>query len=342
MVLKRIYRFVRKRMPNSAKGNLSRFAYILSGRPRIKRDKIGIAEKFPNKERGGLIISADFEMAWAWRYSKTGADHLKKGQEERNNIPIILEILSRYNIPITFATVGHLFLSSCKRGDHDWMKRIPNFNDHWNFQKGDWYDHDPYSDIQKSPEWYASDLIRMIINAKQNHEIGSHTFSHIDFSYKNCPSVVAEDELKACVMAAEPFGLKLSSMVFPGGTWGNIESLKKCGFKIYRKREKFDLAYPYRDVFGLLVSPSSGPLEYDIRNGWSIDYYAKRLKDILDKAIETGTIAHFWFHPSINTVFLEELFPRVFLYANELRDSGKLWIGTMKDISEHINNNKLL
>ena len=340
-ILIKIYSFIRLIAPASFNGWMNKVVFLVKGKPTIIQDNIASSKKFPNGENGGLIISADFEMAWAWRYAKNSSDYLKKGQTGRENFPEIIEILEKYNIPITFATVGHLFLEKCEKGDHDWMRRIPHFDDHWRFTDGDWYDHDPYSNYLKAPEWYAPDLIHMIVDSKVNHEIGTHTFSHIDFSYKNCPAVVAEDEIKACKKAAEPYGVTLKSMVFPGGTWGNIEILKKHGIKIYRKNVEYDLAYPSRDEYGLLVTNSSGALEYNSDYGWSAQYFTKRLKKYIDKAIKTHTIAHLWFHPSLDPFILKNVFPSFLEYASERREAGDLWIGTMEEIAEYINRNKI-
>ena len=329
-------------MPAKYNGYFSQLVFQFCGKPFVKKDNLNQSIKFPGREKGGLIISADFEMAWAWRYTKTGMDHIKKARIERNNFPKIIELFEKYNIPITFAIVGHLFLKSCKRGDHDWMSRIPHFDDHWKFKEGDWFDHDPYSDYKDAPEWYAPDLIKLVQDSKVAHEIGTHTFSHIDFSYKNCPSEVASDEIKACISAAKSFGVNLESMVFPGKTFGNIEVLKENNFTIYRKRNDFELAYPYRDNLGLLVTTSSGCLEFNSAYKWSADYFLSRLKKYLHKAISTNTIAHLWFHPSLDPDLLINVFPPFLAYSAKLRENGKLWIGTMKDIAYHINQNKIL
>ena len=340
--IRHIYSRVRNAMPAPVRGTMTKYSYIMSGKPNVKSDSIPVEKKFPNGEKGGLIISADFEMAWAWRYTKTGNDHIAKGRIERENLPAIIRILEEYNIPITFATVGHLFLDRCKNGDHEWMRRLPYFDDHWKFTEGDWFDHDPHTSYIDSPEWYAPDLIKMIIDSKVEHEIATHTFSHIDFSYENCPVDVADDEIKACIKAAKLFGIELKSIVFPGGTWGNIEVLKKYNFTIYRKSEAFELAYPYRDEAGLLVSPSSGGLEYNLAYGWSAEYFVRRLKKYIQKAIDTNTIAHLWFHPSLDKYILKNVFPVFLSYASEARDRGDLWIGTMNDIAVHINRNNIL
>lgn len=342
LIIKNLYQHLRSVSPPRLNGILSKLVFRHTQKPIVKKDNIPPSKKFPNNEQGGMIISADFEMSWAWRYTKTGADYLKKGTLERKNIPHIIKLLEDYNIPITFATVGHLLLESCEAEDHTWMKRIPHFDDHWKFTSGDWYDHDPCSNYNDAPQWYAADLIDKILDSKVEHEIGSHTFSHIDFSYKNCPPTVAEDEIKACISAAEKRNIQPESMVFPGGTWGNIETLKKYGFSIYRKRTAFELAYPWRDKQGLLVSDSSGSLEYNLNYGWTPQYYISRLKKYLDKAIDSNTIAHLWFHPSLDPYILENVLPDFLDYADGLRKEGLLWVGTMKAIADHINKNNIL
>jgi len=335
------YKNLRLIAPSSINGTMSKMVFTFSNKPFLKKDNIDPVNKFPGGEKGGLIISADFEMAWAWRYTKTGSNYIKKGRIERENFPKIIKVLEEYNIPATFATVGHLFLKRCKKGDHDQMARIPYCDDHWKFKNGNWYDHDPYSNYKDAPEWYAPDLIQMIIDSNVAHEICTHTFSHIDFSYKNCPPKVADDEIFACKEAAKPYGISLESFVFPGGTWGNIEILKKHGIMIYRKNEDHDLAYPYRDKYGLLVTNNSGSLEFNLKYGWSSRYYVNRLKKYVDKAIKTSTIAHLWFHPSLDPWFLENIFPPFLEYASRLRNKGDLWIGTMRGIAEHINKNRI-
>ena len=257
-------------------------------------------------------------------------------RQARKNFPVIINTLDHYNIPITFATVGHLFLEKCTRGDHEWMTPVPHYDDHWKFTEGDWFQHDPYTDVHRDAEWYAPDLIRMIQKAKAHHEISTHTFTHIDFSDRLCPPQVADDEITASIEAMKPYGLKPESIVFPGGTYGNIEVLKKHGFKIYRKNVAVDMAYPYRDEHGLLVTPTSLGFMRDFES-WSADYYVYRFKTFLNRAVRTGTIAHFWFHPSFDEWTRDKVFPRVMEYAAELRDRGDLWIGPMIGIANHIN-----
>jgi peptidoglycan/xylan/chitin deacetylase (PgdA/CDA1 family) len=330
-----------KKLPAGLKSEISKLNFYLSGHPKYRKDNVK-EKKFPGNYRGGLIITADFELGWALRYSKSGADPVEYAMRERRNVPHILETLDKYDVPITWATVGHLFLKECEKGDHDWMKRIPYFDDHWKYTEGDWFDCDPYTKWEDGKAWYAPDLIEQIIDAKANHEIACHTFSHIDCSYKNCPPEVIDDEMKASQDVVAEWGLpQMSSIAFPGGTAGNYETLKKHGINIYRKKySDFQLTYPFRDKTGLLVT-ATGPLIQIRYAEWSMDYTLYRYKKAIDKAIKTGTIVHLWFHPSQEERTFDELLPLILDYSDKRRKEGDLWIGTMRDIADHINENNV-
>ena len=333
-MIKKIYNSIYSKSPKLVQGNLSKLAFKIDNKPVVKPPA---KSYFPNGCKGGFVISADFELAWAWRYSKKNKNPLKyglkKANQSRQNFPVLLKMFEEYDIPITWATVGHLFLESCKKGDHDWMKKIPNFNDHWDFTKGDWYDFDPYSNLQISPAWYAPDLIEKILASNVEHEIGCHSFSHLHFKNSICPPEVAFDDIKACTEAAKRWGITLKSMVFPGGTNGNYEALAKNGFTNYRQNSRYDLFYPEIGEENLVRLPSSFCL-VDYEFNWSKEYYIFRYKKYIDKAIETGTVCHGWFHPSENPWIVNEIFPEVLKYVAKLRDQGLLYIATMDQISE--------
>src|SRR5712692_5046392 len=69
---------------------------------------------FKDNAAAAVSISADFEMGWGWRSLVPQAAELM-GEKERRNVPLILGLLEEYSIPITWATIGHLFLESCAR-----------------------------------------------------------------------------------------------------------------------------------------------------------------------------------------------------------------------------------
>jgi hypothetical protein len=69
-----------------------------------------------------------------------------------------------------------------------------------------------------------------------------------------------------------------------------------------------------------------------------VQYYKK----YIDKAIKTNTIAHFWFHPSFDEWTLNMVLPPILEYAQKKHQEGKLWIGTMKNIADHIIQKKVM
>lgn len=325
---RKIYNAVRNIVGEKQQQMLTKLIFDIGLKPTIKPSEGQCY--YPDGAKGGLVISADFEMAWAFRYSKRTKDFLGAAARERKHVPLLVKLFDEYNIPITWATVGHLFLDSCNKEDHVWMSRIPHFDDHWRFTEGDWFEHDPHTDYKKDSAWYAPDLIELILQSRVKHEIGCHSFSHIDCSYKNCPSEVLDDEIKACKIAAAQWDIEFKSFVFPGGTAGNYEILAKHDFQVYRKNTQYDLSIPYKDDLGLFVTTSSG--SFGKTADWSADYYISRYKKIIDKAIKSGTIAHLWMHPSIDEWTLINVIPGVLRYASGRREEGKLWIGTMGDI----------
>jgi len=336
-MINRIY----KNLPASLKSNISKLNFLINDLPKVLPDGIQ-KQKFPGNEQGGVIISADFELGWAVRYSKHFKSPQAYANKERENIPAILKCLEKFEIPISWATVGHLFLKSCKKGDHDWMRRIPYFNDHWEFTSGDWFDCDPYTVWENGKAWYAPDLIEAILNCKTKHEITCHTFSHIDCSYKNCPHEVIDDELKACSDVASEWGINFKSLTFPGGTAGNYEILLKHNIIICRERYKdYEISYPFRNEHGMLISPT-GPAIAMAYPQWSPDYLLSRYKKAIDKTINAKSLVHFWFHPSQEEITFTQLLPAILEYLASKREEGKLWIGTMGNIAEYINMNRIL
>lgn len=333
-MLRNTYSSIRKSLSNKNKGRLTRFLIHTGLKPTVNNELTS-----PLKN-GTIIFSADFEMAWAFRFSKTKRNEtITKGIQERKNIPKLLDLFEKYDIPVTWATVGHLFLSECKRGQdglpHSGMPRPKFFeNRNWSFSEGDWYQHDPCSNKITDPAWYAADLIEKIVSSGVKHEIGCHTFSHLDFTYKNCPKDLADAELDECINYASKIGIALKSMVFPGGTSGNYESLVERGFICYRKPLKYHIDLPCIDKYDLVAIPSSLGLDKD-PYGWDKEFHLKIIRLYLEKAARHKLICHFWFHPSMDQWYLENIMPEVIKLVSNYRELGKIEIKTMCEFADH-------
>ncbi len=258
-------------------------------------------------------------------------------RQERENFPVILNKLNDLNIPVTWATVGHLFLDSCERTNgkaHDDMPRPGYFkNEHWRFDTGDWYDIDPCGNYKTHPEFYAPDLIGMILDSNIKHEIGCHSFSHCDFSERNSSPELIEAELQECGRVMKRFGIKPVSFVFPGNQYGNSDLLKKYGYKIirYRINKSVEIGFPNILTNGLTAIHDSCSAELS-EDGWDHQYILWKLKQYIDKTIRRKAVSHFWFHPSINNDQIQNIFFPLLDELARLRDRGEVEIRTMREL----------
>lgn len=331
--MKRLYILIRKIFPSQWHGLLTALLYDLKIKPTINKK---VKSPFTN---GIIVLSADFEMAWAFRYSKTkGKIAESMGLRERENVPKLLTLFEKYQIPITWATVGHLFLEKCSKEHgsipHPNMPRPPFFeNNNWKFSSDDWYQHDPCTNYIESPAWYAPDLIDQIRQTSMGHELGCHTFSHIDCTDKNCSPELFEAELKACVELANNKGIKLKSIVFPGGTNGNYSVLKRLDFTSYRKTTNYNIDIPIVDEFGLVQIPCSYNLDRSNQN-WSAKRYIRIANSFISKASKHKMVAHLWFHPSMDNWYIENVMPHILLSIRKLKNEGKIEVLTMGQLSE--------
>ncbi len=225
-----------------------------SGHPPLEKSFNGVVvSPFRNGARAAATISADFELCWAWQIRQR-EECETIGLRERENVPYIVRMLEQFGIPITWATVGHLFLESCVRGacghPHPDMPRPPR-NDLW---VGDWYRYDPCSDVNHAPGWYAPDLIALIQDSLVSHEIGTHSFSHIDFSSATSSTELVVRELEACHVAMRAFGVQPRSLVFCFNHMGyqHLNELSRLGIAAVRHRDsRVRLAYPERTASGV-------------------------------------------------------------------------------------------
>ena len=329
--MKNIYNNFRNSLSDKNRIKLSKIVFRLTNKPYYdSSNKIEL-------DKGVILISADFELAWAWRYSKRKVDPIKMAKQEREHFPLILNKLNELKIPITWATVGHLFLDSCemKNGTpHFEMPRSKYFeNEYWKYDKGDWFDLDPCGNYKTHPEFYAPDLIEMILNSKVKHEIGCHSFSHIDYSEKHSSKELIEADLHACEQAAKRFGVKMQSFVFPGNFHGHFDLLEKYGYKLvrYKSNDMKEIGFPEKVTKNLSAIHDS--LSFDLaEEGWDYNYILLKMKKYVEKAIEKKAIAHFWFHPSIEREQINNYFFPFLEYLYKQREEGRIEMLTMNQM----------
>jgi peptidoglycan/xylan/chitin deacetylase (PgdA/CDA1 family) len=330
-------------IPGNLRKQLRKIKFNLGFDPKIER-RSDWNKFIPEPHQSVCLISADFELAWAWQYTKSASNPLEKAirmaRMERENVPRIIALCEKFNIPITWATVGHLFLEECpssKGKPHPHLPRLSRFeNRFWKFDGNDWFDNDPCTDYNRDPEWYCPDLIKQLISSSVKHEIGNHTFSHIDCSDRVCPPELLRAEIKESKKLAEKLGIELKSFVHPGYTIGNLDVLADEGFTNFRTDYRNVLGFPKKHKNGLWELEQT--MEFNNCNCWSVDYQIKRYITIVKRALKSNTVCVFWFHPSCDSVVVEKIWPEVFKYLDDNRD--KLWVTTHTEYFNWINTNE--
>jgi peptidoglycan/xylan/chitin deacetylase (PgdA/CDA1 family) len=338
--LKNFYLKNHGKLPKTVDEYINKFIFMINRRPHLGSRPLsksfGIIEISPFKydREAAFCVSADFELYWAWRFCDPKVAY-NKAVEARNNFPLLLILFEKYSIPVTWATIGHLFLEKCDVGingmPHQDMPRPTGSyrNKYWEWVSGDWYQQDPCTCVEKAPLWYAPDLIRAIIKSDLKHELATHSFSHIDFSDKSCSVELANREIEKCIEVMKTFGITPRSIVFPGNFEGHLDILSKLGVIAYRSyKSKIELSYPTRGKEGVWDIHTSASL----RESRGYDFF-ERAKIFIKKAIENHLVYHIYFHPSDDNEIIRGTFAKILKYADKERYYGNLWIATMREIA---------
>jgi polysaccharide deacetylase len=308
---------------------------------------------------GVFILCVDFELAWGWSWSgsfRGREDRLLRGRE---SVPRLLDLLDESRIPATWATVGHLFLESCPGGDGPAHPEIvrPAFAG----LEGDWYQHDPRTDVRSDPLWYASDLVTDIRSRGTAHEVGSHSFSHLPFGAPGCTAEAADSDLTAAVRVAAVAGVELRTFVYPQHLIGHTDLLAPHGFTAYRGEAReplMGLPPVVRKPMRFLVRAgaiASRPQTPETANGRPAHLPASLFFALTDagagrtigprrlvarcirglrRAIAEGGMHQIYFHDHNMGVRTADFFGalgEVLAFAVSARDRGDLRILTMRD-----------
>jgi peptidoglycan/xylan/chitin deacetylase (PgdA/CDA1 family) len=280
--------------------------------------------KAPETRLGpAMNLTIDFELAWSRARRGDGCttkeESLQRSQFAREALPILLELADEFKIPITFAVVGHVALSSCE--EH---REPPLFSPSW---AGDWFALDPKTNSKENLDFYGIDVVQQILGSRTKHEIGSHGFSHVDLGDDQTDVSIAHFEVFESHDVLKRIWPEISTFVFPKNHPGYISLLKDAGFKTYRTNQQHPL---HRDEYGLWKFPLGlwlSPLAAS----------PQEITTILDYAVKRKTLVNFWCH-----LYEFETREQVYAYfrplfraAHTLRESG-LAIATMQDMIRNI------
>lgn len=327
-----------------------------------------------NSARGTMVVSLDLELSWG-RFDHVPIDVLDAGAlKERTSIKRFLALLDRFDIPATWAMVGHLMLDGCARGLDGMAHADIAPHARYSWFPHDWYHHDPCTTAALAPGWYAPDILEWIREARARHEIGSHSFAHICYGDPECNPPVARADLKAAVEAAAQNGITLKSFVFPRNQVGHLEILKSFGIRSYRGRS-IRVAEPVFHRWGIRVllrvlgfldqllatPPRQVRAEEALPGLWNIPgnhYYMPRMginriipmasrvfkgKRGINWAVKTGGLYHLWFHPfdlNVDSDAMLSGLEKIFSHAHQMREKGLLNILTMDEYRQRLEEEK--
>lgn len=268
---------------------------------------------------GAVVISLDTELEWGF-HSLDVDHHLSRdGSRERANTDRLLRLFDEYRTPVTWAIVGHLFLDRCGGSHPDICQ--PTYP----WLRGDWWEDDPGGSKDTAALRYGPDIVQSILDADVDHEIGTHTFSHVLCDYPGCSPKVLRDELQVCQELAEEHGIELFSLVYPQNRVDYLDVLADSGIRVFRSRSPDDrmvqksglgqyflyaktlLKRPAPTVEPIKVRdhlwslPASQHLHYKPprfeRLNRSLSLRASRGIRAIRRVSENGGVYHLWTHP---------------------------------------------
>jgi peptidoglycan/xylan/chitin deacetylase (PgdA/CDA1 family) len=260
---------------------------------------------------GDVVVSVDAELAWGYHDLAEAPDRVADAREGWRTA---LALFEDHGVPATWAVVGHLLLEACdgRHADHplgpEWFSCPPG-------------------EASAADDWRAPDLVGAVLDSDPDHEVGSHTFSHLPMTHERATPAAVDAELAASRSAAERFDLSLDSFVFPRNRVGHRERLADWGFACYRGTRPatwYDgsrlrplaklldyspvgrappLVRPAVDEFGLVNVPASlylysfqGPARAAARAVGRDPIVAVARRGV-EKAVDGDGLFHLWLHP---------------------------------------------
>lgn len=312
---------------------------------------------------GTFALTFDTELIWGTfdRLPPTAFDRTYPGV--RHVIAKVLRLLDAYEIPATWAVVGHLFLEGCTRCDdgiaHAELPTRPAVS----WWADDWYARDPCTDVTRDPLWYGPDVLDAIQGARTRHEIGCHSFGHAPYGNPAMTRAAVDADLDACVRVAAARGIVLRSFVFPRNCEGHHEALAAHGFTAYRgaeptRRER--MGGPLGRIARLAghavaVSPPVPRPAMRLPGLWNVPASMLLLSNVgprrlvptaqrlamvrsgLRRAAHTGGAFHLWTHPfnlASDPECLLGLLDRCLREVNTARGRGEIDVATMSAIAD--------
>jgi peptidoglycan/xylan/chitin deacetylase (PgdA/CDA1 family) len=301
---------------------------------------------------GTVVISVDAELGWG--FHDVEPTPWERIESARDGWRTLLAASEAHEVPLTWAVVGHLLLDGCD-GRHPELPTPER-----------WFGHERGPDAWPPAVRYGPELIEAVRSSPVDHEIGSHSFSHVDFGAPETGADLARADLQAFANAADARGLSPRSFVFPYNGYGHRDVLSEFGYTCYRgpptgpnrsptggarrlleKTGVLDgpepVVEPVVDGNGLVNLPASMFL-FDV-DGWAWLATGAVVGDPVLERVERATAAvaddegvlHLWLHPNnITTERHARRVESVLAHLSSVRADTALEITTMGRLAANV------
>ncbi|MFP8891744.1 polysaccharide deacetylase family protein [Natrialbaceae archaeon A-CW2] len=294
---------------------------------------------------GSVVLSIDAELGWG--FHDLESPPTDRVESARRGWTTLLDLLDRHSVPATWAVVGHLMLTDCD-GEHAEHPAPPGWFER---ERTTWADR---HDLRFGPE-----LIEAVLESRVDHELASHSFSHVLFGDPRTTRTLADAELERAVELADDWGLELTSFVYPRNDVGHREALAEHGFRTYRGRnphpegvyrileaavvDRSLLVRPSIDEHGLVDIPASlflfgfeGRYRRLFESIWGDPMVRTACRGI-DQAVDgdDDQVCHLWVHPNNLTGSRDdERMEAILAYLEQRRRETDLRVETMAEVAE--------
>ena len=169
---------------------------------------------------GTVVLSVDAELAWG--FHDKASPPMERVEAGRAGWQALLDTFDEHGLPATWAVVGHLFLSNCDGSHPD----IP--------APSGWFLPEREGELADRGLFCAPELVGDIRRAAVEHDLGIHTFSHVQFGALETTAGLARTEVEVAVDVARQAGFDPVSFVFPRNNVGHLPVLADSPMICYR------------------------------------------------------------------------------------------------------------
>jgi hypothetical protein len=301
-----------------------------------------------------VTISIEIELAWGVHDVDERSHLSEDGEPERRALGRLLDHCDLVGVPVSFDVVGHLLEGDCA-GDSDGP------------HPDGWFDADPGPDGPEAPLFYAPDAVAAIREQAVDHELCTHTYSHVICGRSSRETVAWELE-RAQAGLRELTGSETKSIVPPRHSQPDRATLREAGIEISRVArdtsgvgtlervrelvvgphpaheprlvdgvvETYCTSYPSLTASTLPSGQRPPPAPFralPVRLRQSLQ--RRYLSRAVDEAVESGGDCHLWCH--LYDLANDAQWPPVRDFLTELadrRDRGEVEVLTMAELND--------